>query len=611
MFAVKNKLDGQRDTRGIMSLFFKVALPFIRRDEWKFSSKEAIWFAEDFTLSGFKVCYPHSKQKALTDEQWKLVNNVICGGVISKPQPRDVPTNIPKESPIRVIQRIESEMAIMDEKQQKIAYEIPPGPQRIRGLAGTGKTVLFAKRAAKIHAGHPDWNIAFVFFTRALYEHVEGLITKFYREMKSLDPNREKLHVFHSWGAKEQPGFYRELALKCDVKAKSVNDVEKEIGKKVSPSEAFEYVCDDLERNIEGKNIEGKNIEVYDAILIDEGQDLPPSFYRLAYKSLKPPKRLYWAYDEAQGIGSLIVPRPKQVFGMNQDKTPVVDLGGFKLPDGSVTPPNYEGNIAKAHNLNQCYRTPRKLLMAAHAINMGLYRSEGVLQGVTQKREWESLGYEVIEGDFSPASVSQKRLVKIKRSDEDSPHSIDRNIKDENIEKSLLSVKAFETEALEREWIAEQVANDLKQGLKPEDILITGLYGDDEKGYFSYLKRVLEQRNGVRCCIAGIDTKVDKFRLQNFVTISTIFRAKGNEAWKVYVCRFNYATKPSSWRNEEELHKRNEAFVAITRSRLWCVVTGENSPIFQELEKINEDYPFLIFPAFDQRVLKKNNDELE
>jgi superfamily I DNA and RNA helicase len=96
------------------------------------------------------------------------------------------------------------------------------------------------------------------------------------------------------------------------------------------------------------------------------------------------------------------------------------------------------------------------------------------------------------------------------------------------------------------------------------------------------------------------------------VTISTIFRAKGNEAWKVYACRFDYATKPLSWKQDEtEIHKRNEAFVALTRARVWCVVTGLESPIFDELRSCLEQYPNFSFLAFNKRTIKRNNDESE
>jgi superfamily I DNA and RNA helicase len=527
----------------------------------------------------------------------------ISSETLSSKTLREIPEGTPDNSPLRIICSLESRIKTLDEEQQKAAAEYPNGPQRLRGLAGTGKTVLFAKRAAKIHAEHPDWNLAFVFFTRSLYEQIiKERIGLYYFEMTGKEPNWEKLRVLHAWGAKDQDGFYRTLAIKCGIKPKTVKDVETEIGK-VSPGKAFEYICDGLEQQ--------SHVPVlYDAILIDEGQDLPASFYRLARNTLSAPKRLYWAYDEAQGMDTLTVPQPMTIFGRHADGTPVVDLGGNKLSDGKTTSPFYEGtNIRKAYPLNRCYRTPRLLLMAAHAVNMGLLRTGGPLQGVSRKEEWEVLGYKVIEGDFSDASVKAQKFVTVTRPADKSPHPIDQ----EGFEAQAalgdpLTIQAFGNEPQEQGWIAEQVANDLKQGLAPSDIMITALCGKDEKNYLLGIKNALATY-GIKGCIAGIDTKPSGFGLPDHVTLTNIHRAKGNEAWKAYACRFHYATQPLAWRKETELRKRNEAFVAMTRARVWCVVTGLEDPIFDELQKAKEQYPNLVFPAFNKASLKRVNDE--
>ena len=118
-------------------------------------------------------------------------------------------------------------------------------------------------------------------------------------------------------------------------------------------------------------------------------------------------------------------------------------------------------------------------------------------------------------------------------------------------------------------------------------------------------------KQGISSYIAGVEGSPDTFRLEGCVTIANIFRAKGNEAWKVYACRFHYAATPLQWKNENELHKRNEAFVALTRARLWCVVTGIQSPIFDELEQIIKQYPTLTFHSFNQKSLKRVLNETE
>ena len=134
--------------------------------------------------------------------------------------------------------------------------------------------------------------------------------------------------------------------------------------------------------------------------------------------------------------------------------------------------------------------------------------------------------------------------------------------------------------------------------------MITALCGDYEKNYLYELQNELDQ-HGVDSYIAGVDGNRSIFRKDDCVTISNIFRAKGNEAWKVYACRFHYATQPLGWKQENELHKRNEAFVALTRARVWCVATGIDSPIFDELQQAIEQYPDFTFPAFNKTSLKR------
>lgn len=594
MFAIKNKFEERRESRGKVNYNFRVALPYIKEQEWiekkfnEYPTTGCVLLHDDLTPSVLKgYLENNSTSNYLDDETWEQVKNIL-GGTLPDKITASIPTGTSKYSPLRVIQKIESSLKTLDDIQQKAAYEIPNGPQRLRGLAGTGKTVLFAKRAAKMHIKHPEWVIGFVFFSQSLYEQIKNLITIYYQEMhpdgKQVSPNWKKLRVLHTWGGKYRNGFYYDLSLRCELFPKTLYHVKQEIGQS-SPSESFQYICECLQRDAEYIPV------VYDALLIDEGQDLPPIFYQLAYKSLSDPKRLYWAYDEAQGIGSLTIPSNESIWGRKENGELVVDLSG-----------KYDGGISKSHIMSKCYRTPRSLLMAAHSINMGLFRHGGALQGVTTKKDWEDLGYKVIEGDFRKAGEN----ITITRLDENSPHSIDS--RDFGLNDALganIVANSFNSESEEQHWIVEQVSDDIKFGLmKPEDILITAISGNYEKKYFENIKYFLKQQ-GIASYIAGVDGSPNIFRVKGAVTISSIYRAKGNEAWKVYACRFNYVTQPLEWKKENELHKRNEAFVALTRAKVWCMVTGLRSSIFSELQKTIEQGNKLTFPAFNKNLLHR------
>jgi superfamily I DNA and RNA helicase len=520
----------------------------------------------------------------------------------------ELPPDTPLNSPLQVIYYLRSQFLELDIQQKEIAHKYPDGAQRIRGLAGTGKTITFAQRAAQIHYDHPEWKIAFIFFTRSLYQQViQERISEYYRQLSPENQaNWHNLKVFHAWGAKNKEGFYRHLCLyyysrchlhcqncsnpvkQCQFLPQNVNNVKSKLGKNISPATAFEFICDELEKKI------NEFVELYDVILIDEGQDLPPSFYRLARNSLHEPKRLYWAYDEAQGIGSLTVPQPSTIFGKNPDGSLVVDLRG------------------RAENWHKSYRTPSLLLTIAHVVNMGLLRKKGVLQGVSNQKEWENLGYEVLEGDFTQNSVKEGKSVKITRKPENNPHGVDNdNFPYREALGEILTIKIVKNELEETVYIAQKIKEDLQQGLQPHDILITALGGKKEKQYLESLKQELFNHN-IPSFIVGEKNTTDQFYKPGFVTISNIYRAKGNEAWKVYASRFHYATQPLEYKQETKLHKRNEALVALTRSRVWCVVTGLDSPIFAELEEAKNQFPYLTFPAFNSKSLQRvidNNEE--
>jgi len=102
---------------------------------------------------------------------------------------------------------LKAQLAIMDANLEEEAMEIPPGPQRIRGIAGSGKTRLLCQKAAYMHVKHPEWDIALVFQTRALYPMIEDRIRRSVSAFGGVW-DRKKLQILHAWGGHESEGFY-------------------------------------------------------------------------------------------------------------------------------------------------------------------------------------------------------------------------------------------------------------------------------------------------------------------------------------------------------------------------------------------------------------------
>lgn len=571
-----------------------VALPLISRSEWqnrgfdKLACCPPIIFSDDIKKTNLinkikevdKVVYG----KELSDEQWCVLLSIISGGSVMRKGLEECSLDGTTRSGIMKI--IKERMYEIDIQQEKIGKAIPPGPQRIRGIAGSGKTVLLCQKAACMHLKYPEWNIALVFFTRSLYDNIVNLVDKWMRHFTNgefgYNPDENKnLRVFHTWGAKERLGLYKELCRQHGVKALAVNN----INNKYKPNEKFAYACKDLLQK-------GEITPTFDAILIDEAQDLmvdkeelkyegKQSFFWMAYQALKPvdeehpkDKRLIWAYDEAQSLDNLKIPSASEIFGDDPDLK--------KMVSGS-----YSGGILKSEIMSKCYRTPGLILTTAHGIGMGLLRKNGMLRGFTNKDDWEKIGYRVVSGSFNPPG--QKII--LERPEENSPNEVQKYWN-----KPVVEFNTFATRTQELESIVEKIKYNIKVDKlnTSRDILVIVLGKRSAAELQKYTATFLMER-GIKIYIpAALEKNVvnfrypyenrDKFWHDDAVTISTIHRAKGNEADMIYILGLDKVAE-----NESNVSLRNQVFVAMTRARGWVNISGVGDyPLYQELKSVIE-----------------------
>ena len=138
----------------------------------------------------------------LSDTEWAELRAIVEGakGLI-RPRERAVPEGSP-DSPAAILAQLESEIATFDLDQRRAAMIIVDGPQRIRGLAGSGKTVVLAYKAAQLHLKNPESHILLTFYTKSLYDFVKRLITRFFRQYVDHDPDWDHIHILHGWGGR-------------------------------------------------------------------------------------------------------------------------------------------------------------------------------------------------------------------------------------------------------------------------------------------------------------------------------------------------------------------------------------------------------------------------
>lgn len=159
-----------------------VALPRITRDEWErggsafLFSDTPVLCTDELTPVAFERKVERTptirRGQPLDDETFKqLLSAFGTGGSLPSPVVTVPPAASPPslDAPLRKIEML-AQAAVQrrkfDLQQELIAKTTPPGAQRIRGIAGSGKTVLLAQKAANMHLRHPDWDIALVFSAR-------------------------------------------------------------------------------------------------------------------------------------------------------------------------------------------------------------------------------------------------------------------------------------------------------------------------------------------------------------------------------------------------------------------------------------------------------------
>ena len=462
------------------------------------------------------------------------------------------------------LKRLEKSIATLDNTQSKAVIETVEGVQRIRGLAGSGKTIVLALKAAYLHAQHPDWRIAVTFYTRSLKGQFRRLINNFCLEQTSREPDWDNLRIVTAWGAPggvERDGLYYEFCRTHDVEYYDLQAARRQFGLGVEFSgacaAALSQVTDPQPR--------------YDAMLIDEAQDLSPAFLRLCYMFLKEPKRLVYAYDELQNLSGVSLPSPEHIFGSEDDGTPSVQ---FKT----------QGGKGPRHDiiLDKCYRNSRPVLVTAHALGFGIYREPpgqsdaGLIQMFDNPQLWTEVGYEVKDGELSDGEQ-----VTLRRTAETSPIFFENHSSIDD----LIQFIPFDSPQEQAKWLAEEIRRNLTEDeLRCDDIVVVNPDPPSTRTNVGPIRRQLLDM-GINSHLAGVNTSTDVFFKpeQESVTFTGIYRAKGNEAGIVYV--INAHDCHSSARNLATI--RNRLFTAITRSKAWIRVLGVGSGMKELTKEFN------------------------
>jgi superfamily I DNA and RNA helicase len=471
-----------------------------------------------------------------------------------------------------IIKQIEDEIANLDSWQKAAAIETPDGPQRIRGLAGSGKTIVLALKAAYLHGEKPDWKIGVTFHTRSLKQQLKGLIRRFYFDDYKQDPDESSLLIMHSFGSLGESGVYSEICGAYGITPRDFGYAKRTYGF----SGAFQGICTELLREVE------KNPKIlFDALLIDEAQDLPREFLRLAYLCTKN-HRIVWAYDDLQNLGDYQMRSLHETFGEDNDGRALVTLNNQpKKPRQDIILP-------------KCYRNTPWALVTAHALGSGIYRDPKMVQHPDDPVLWAEIGYEKVQG-----KLELGQHVVLRRREDSSPQFFKDHLKAED----AVQFHYFNDDREQFTSVAQMIKRDITLGeLYPHDIAVVfpDAIGAEQRG-LAFRQFLSDQ--GVDSHLVGITSSRDGFLINGKVAVSGPHRAKGNEAPVVYVMDADFCAA-----GVELIKKRNILFTAITRSRGWVSVCGCRDGmkiLLAEFDKLKAKEFMLDFSIPTQKELKK------
>ncbi len=445
------------------------------------------------------------------------------------------------------------------------------GIQRIRGMAGSGKTVVLARKAVETFMAHREWTIVITYSTRALKEQLVRYIGKFYADKNDGEEyDKEKIKVMHSWGSATAPGVYYNVCKHHGITPLNFTEAKTKYGK----NRAFSKACEEVIKQVPDME------KMYDCILIDEAQDFDKNFLSLCLKVLGSDKRLVYAYDELQQLNEETMPTPQKIFGEEiQNDTP----------------------------LTVCYRNQSPVIVTAHAIGMGMYR-EGhdlPLQMPGSPDVWTAIGYE------SSKKIVDDEEVTLYRTPRTSPEllKVDKN--------EIIDFLSYESFDDLKKALIQFLKDDIeKERLLPSDIMIIDMDAIGSLTNRASIMTMINLESGYQgdlsIHMAGSLNPEDFFR-DDSIVYTSVFRAKGNETFMVYILNAQRCINSLVPRSD-----RNALFTAITRSKGWVRVMGygeEMKSLCKEFEQIRNNEFKLHFDHYptegERKQMVLNNSDLD
>lgn len=549
MFDIKDQVQRASGSCAPLPAFNAVVvLPNISRSEWTnrgFSTS----FPDHILLlrdelepdplkAKLKKLVTGHQNRPLTPEQVHTVKKVFGDSATinddRKPQPEGVESSLGAIIDDKAVM----DKYLSDEQTELSRLTIAGFPRLIRGVAGSGKTVVLANLVARLvnrqHNANPSLfddfedehlRIAVICFNRTLVSFLRQKIKDAYKQQTFEDvPSEDILWV----------GHLNSLMYKVTYGTRP--ELEYIPIDKVPLAQRATLYRKQFE-SYKQRHPESAHKIQYDAIFIDEGQDFVEEEFQLLLSLLKEDKKtaeknLVIFYDDAQNMYGRPRPNWKQIG---------IDVGG-----------------GRAKVMKECFRNTRQIVETAFNVLLG---SEASAEERVKLKSYADVPYlrqaGLVEetGGFYKVGFAERTG--------DYP-----------------TLQAFSSRTKEKEWIALEVGRLIQQeGVRPKDILV--LF--NSSGPFEDLGDLIRARVGPQYIEDFLRpykcAEKDKYIFrENCLTLSTVHGAKGYDAYIVFLAGADLFGPDETG--------RASFYVGATRAKLVLYVTGLNSGLLAETRRV-------------------------
>lgn len=216
-------------------------------------------YSEERTLSKDFI-YDEQNNDSDWEERIKKLRGIGFPAKLSKYDIEEIKRTL-KISQV-VISIDNKELGITDIRQENLIKENFKQHLLIEGPAGSGKSVIIVLRAIEIKTKHPEWKVAIFIFTKFMANYITTMLKSYESIYGSIDIPVYDIFEF--------------------ANNKCINKPDYEKHKKINPKTYFESALS------EAIEIGFKEDIKFDALLIDEGQDIKDIHAKLYSKILNP-----------------------------------------------------------------------------------------------------------------------------------------------------------------------------------------------------------------------------------------------------------------------------------------------------------------------------------